>query len=370
MTTSERQGRLLQAVGVISGTSMDGIDVALVATDGEDAVSVRAGATCPYPAELRKTLQAVIADPETAEKAPLDAIERDVTQAHGDAIEEFLADKGIPANKVDVIGLHGQTVCHRPERHFTRQLGSGAQIAKRFGVTTVYRFRHADVAAGGQGAPLVPLYHKALASELDQPIVVLNLGGVGNVTWLDGDTVIAFDTGPANALIDDFVRMRRGLPCDEGGQIAASGTPDKDMVAVFMQHPYFAKPAPKSLDRNEFHAAMAGVEKLSDADGAATLAEFTACSVAAVLRHVPRPPLRWLVAGGGRRNVHLMRRLAAELKTQVSPVEAVGWNGDFLEAQCFGYLAVRSLHGLPISLPSTTGVPAPLTGGEVCRPEG
>jgi len=370
MTTSGRRSRLLKAIGVISGTSMDGIDVALVATDGKDAVSVRAGATYPYPEELRKKLQAVIADPEAAEKTPLDDIEAEVTKAHGDAIAQFLADKGIPANTIDVIGLHGQTVCHRPERHFTRQLGSGAEIAKRFGVTTVYRFRHADVAAGGQGAPLVPLYHKALASELDQPLMVLNLGGVGNVTWLDDGTVIAFDTGPANALIDDFIRMRRGVHCDEGGQIAASGEPDKDMVAAFMQHPYFAKPAPKSLDRNEFHAAAAGVENLSDADGAATLAEFTVAAVVASLHHVPRPPVRWLVAGGGRHNAHLMRRLAAELKTQVSPVEAVRWNGDFLEAQCFGYLAVRSLHGLPISLPSTTGVPQPLTGGEQCQPEG
>jgi anhydro-N-acetylmuramic acid kinase len=200
--------------------------------------------------------------------------------------------------------------------------------------------------------------------------VVLHLGGVGNVTYLDDHAVIAFDTGPANALIDDFVRMRRGLPCDEDGRIAASGAPDQDMVAAFIQHPYFARPTPKSLDRNEFHAVAAAVERLSDADGAATLAEFTVAAVVAALRHLPRPPLRWLVAGGGRHNAHLMRRLAEQLKTQVSPVEAVGWNGDFLEAQCFGYLAVRSLHGLPISLPSTTGVPAPLTGGEVCGPEG
>jgi anhydro-N-acetylmuramic acid kinase len=368
MTTSEEpHGKLLQAVGVISGTSMDGIDVALVATDGKEAVAARAGATYPYPPELRKELQAVIADPERAEKAPLEDVEAAVTTAHGNAIAQFLADEGISSERIDVIGLHGQTIFHRPQRHFTRQLGSGTAIAKRFGVTTVYRFRHADVAAGGQGAPLVPLYHQALASELGQPVMVLNLGGVGNVTWLDGDSVVAFDTGPANALIDDFVRMRRGLPCDEGGRIAAAGTPDQAMVAAFMRHPYFAKPAPKSLDRNEFHAAAAAVEKLSDVDGAATLAEFTVSAVVAALCHVPRPPFRWLVAGGGRHNGHLMRRLAEELKTPVSPVEAVGWNGDFLEAQCFGYLAVRSLHGLPLSLPGTTGVPAPMTGGEVCR---
>jgi anhydro-N-acetylmuramic acid kinase len=368
MSTSELHGKLLQAVGVISGTSMDGIDVALIATDGKDAVSARAGATYPYPEDLRKELQAVIADPERAKNAPLEDIEAAVTAAHGDAIARFLADNRIAMEKIDVIGLHGQTIIHLPEKRFTRQLGSGPGIAKRFGVTTVYHFRHADVAAGGQGAPLVPLYHKALASELDQPLMVLNLGGVGNVTWLDDDTVIAFDTGPANALIDDFVRLRRGAPHDEGGKLAASGTPDKDLVAAFLQHPYFAKPAPKSLDRNAFHAAAAGVEKLSDADGAATLAEFTVAAAVAALRHVPRPPFRWLVAGGGRHNAHLMRRLSEELKTQVTPVEAVGWNGDFLEAQCFGYLAVRSLHGLPISLPGTTGVPAPLTGGEQCRP--
>jgi anhydro-N-acetylmuramic acid kinase len=368
MTSSELHGKLLQAIGVISGTSMDGIDVALVATDGKDAVSARAGATYPYPSALRKQLQAVIADPEVAEKAPLDDVEAAVTKAHGDAIAQFLADRDIAPQKVDVIGLHGQTVCHRPERHFTRQLGNGAQIAKRFGVATIHRFRHADVAAGGQGAPLVPLYHKALASELDQPLMVLNLGGVGNVTYLDDDTVIAFDTGPANALIDDFILTRCGLSCDVGGQIAAAGTPDKDMVTAFLQHPYFAKPAPKSLDRNDFHSVATAVEKLSDADGAATLAEFTVGGVLAALRHVPRPPFRWLVAGGGRHNAHLMRRLAAELKVQVSPVEAVGWNGDFLEAQCFGYLAVRSVYGLPITFPSTTGAPVPLTGGEHCRP--
>ena len=209
----------------------------------------------------------------------------------------------------------------------------------------------------------------AAAAALPQPIMVLNLGGVGNVTYIDGDTVIAFDTGPANALIDDFVRKRRGLPCDQDGRIAASGTPDRGAVEAFMAHPYFKRAAPKSLDRNDFHAAAAAVERLSDADGAATLAEFSVSSAAAALRHVPRVPLRLIVAGGGRHNTHLMRRLAATLPTEVSPVEAVGWNGDFREAQCFAYLAVRSLHRLPISLPSTTGAPRPLTGGEVCEPQ-
>ncbi len=361
--TSEQ--RPLLALGVISGTSMDGIDVAFVETDGESRVVPGPGATYPYPSELRQQLLALIADPAVAETSPLSDIEDAVTSAHGDAIAQFLDDNRIDAKTLDVIGLHGQTVYHRPERRFTRQLGHGKDIAKRFGVTTVNRFRHADVAAGGQGAPLVPVYHRALAAKLPQPVAVLNLGGVGNVTYIDDDTMIAFDTGPASAMIDDFVRRRRNLPFDAEGKIAAAGTAAKRLVDDFIRHPYFERPAPKSLDRNDFHATASAVEQLSDEDGAATLTEFTVSATAAALRHLPRKPLQWLVAGGGRHNTFLMRRLGEALQCPVQPVEAQGWNGDFLEAQCFGYLAVRRLRNLPISFPDTTGVPCPLTGGEI-----
>jgi anhydro-N-acetylmuramic acid kinase len=197
--------------------------------------------------------------------------------------------------------------------------------------------------------------------------MVLNLGGVGNVTFIDGDMVIAFDTGPASALLDDFVLRRRGVPFDADGRLAASGTADKALVEAFMANPFFDRPAPKSLDRQDFHARAKGVEALSDADGAATLAAFTIESVVASLRHVPRLPQRWLVTGGGRRNGHFMERLRARLGVQADPVEAVGWDGDFLEAQAFGYLAVRSTRGLPLSLPTTTGVPGPMCGGELHR---
>jgi anhydro-N-acetylmuramic acid kinase len=359
---------MYRAIGVISGTSMDGIDVAVIETDGKLVVSPGVGGSYPYHPVLREQLLAVIADQEMAELAPLAAVEAAVTEAHGDAIASFMNDNGIAPGQIDVIGLHGQTVVHRPERRFTRQLGSAADIAARFGVTAVGRFRHADVAAGGEGAPLVPLYHKALATKLPQPSMVLNLGGVGNVTYIDGEKVIAFDTGPASAMMDDFVRRRCGLPFDAQGQIAASGTPRKALVDDFAQHPYFDRPPPKSLDRNEFHAAAAAVEPLSDRDAMATLAEFTVLASVAALKHVPQRPRRWLVTGGGRHNRHLMDRLAAELRSPVGPVEMVGWDGDLLEAQCFGYLAVRSLLGLPISLPTTTGVPRPLTGGEVSWP--
>jgi anhydro-N-acetylmuramic acid kinase len=356
-----------RAIGVISGTSMDAIDVALVTTDGKDRATRGPGGSYPYPPALREQLLAVIADTNKAKSDPLANIEAAVTQSHGDAIAQFLKENGIEPQTIDVIGLHGQTVYHRPEQGITRQLGRATDIAARFGVTTVGRFRDADVAAGGQGAPLVPLYHKALAAGLPQPVVVLNLGGVGNLTYIDSDRVIAFDTGPANAMVDDFVRKRQGKAFDAGGALAASGKPDDQLVKEFARHPFFARTPPKSLDRNDFHDAFAAVDRLSDADGAATLTEFTVRSLVAAQDHLPDRPLRWLVTGGGRNNAHLIRRLAAELQAVVQPVEAVGWAGDFLEAECFGYLAVRSLLGLPLSLPATTGVPRPLTGGEVVR---
>jgi anhydro-N-acetylmuramic acid kinase len=361
--------RIYRAVGVISGTSMDGIDVALVETDGHMQVRPGAGATYPYPDHVRTALLGLIADPVRAENAVVPALEAAVTRAHGDAIERFLREQSVAANTLDLIGLHGQTVFHAPQRRVTRQLGNGAEIAARFGVPTVFQFRHADVAGGGEGAPLVPLYHQALAADLQKPLMILNLGGVGNVTYLgERHEVIAFDTGPASAMLDDFVRRRRGVPFDAGGAIAASGRVDPELVARCMRNPYFQRPAPKSLDRNAFHADAAAIEQLSDADGAATLAEFTVHATVAALRHVPRAPLRWLVTGGGRHNAYFMRRFAEELRVPVEPVEAVGWDGDFLEAQCFGYLAVRSLLRLPLSLPSTTGVPEPTTGGEIVRP--
>lgn len=358
----------LTAIGAISGTSMDGIDVSLVSSDGRDAVSFGAGASYPYRETTRRDLQAVIADAEKASSEPLVALEAAVTADHLEAVRRFVADQGLDLGTVDLVGLHGQTIYHRPERRFTRQLIDGQAVADALGVPTVDRFRHADVAAGGEGAPFAPLYHRALAQRLAQPVMVLNLGGVGNVTYIDGETVIAFDTGPASAIIDDFVARRLGRPFDEDGALAASGRVHDDLVAAFMDNPFFDRPAPKSLDRNDFHRRAQVVEPLSDADGAATLAAFTVESLVAALRHVPRAPGRWLVGGGGRLNRHIMTRLAGRLGVPVEPVETAGWDGDALEAQLFAYLAIRSVKGLPLSLPSTTGVPEPMPGGRLNRP--
>jgi anhydro-N-acetylmuramic acid kinase len=357
-------GKVFRAVGAISGTSMDGIDVSVVETDGRDRVTAGPGRTYPYAPELRASLLELIAAPERAEVEPLADLDRSVTEAHAGAIRRFIADFDLVAAGVDLVGLHGQTVFHRPERRFTRQLGSGFEAARILGIDVVSRFRHADVAAGGEGAPFAPLYHRALASALPGPVVVLNLGGVGNVTFIDGERVLAFDTGPASAMLDDFVLKRTGRPYDEGGRLAASGTADAGMVAAFMANPYFDRPPPKSLDRQDFHRRGQAAFALPDADGAATLAAFTLEATVAARRHFPTAERRWLVTGGGRLNGHFMAGLAARLGVPVEPVEAVGWNGDYLEAQCFGYLAVRSVLGLPLSLPTTTGVPRPMPGGE------
>lgn len=358
---------MVTAIGAISGTSMDGIDVSIVETDGDAVVRPGPGCTYPYAKDLRRQLLDLIADPAIAERDPLTDLEAAVTDAHAGAIAKFMRDHDIARDKVALVGLHGQTVFHRPERRFTRQLGIGARVAQTLGIDVVNRFRHADVAAGGEGAPLAPLYHRALSADLAKPLMVLNLGGVANVTYIDADTVIAFDTGPASALIDDLMLRRRGLPYDDNGQLAASGEVDMAILAELMANPYFDRPPPKSLDRQDFHARARIVDRLADAAGAATLAAFTVESVVASLRHVPARPRRWLVTGGGRHNATFMHRLAQRLGVPVAPVEAVGWDGDFIEAQCFGYLAVRSRRGLPLSLPTTTGVPHPLPGGELWR---
>lgn len=355
---------LTRALGVISGTSMDAIDIALLETDGQDMVTSRGGAAYPYPSALRAKLQGVIADAERAEHDPLDQIEAEVTAAFAEAIERFMAEKGLSRADIDLVGCHGQTVFHRPERHITRQLCDGAVLAKRLGIDVVNRFRHADVAAGGQGAPFVPLYHAALARSLAQPLVVLNLGGVANITYLDGETILACDTGPASALIDDAMLELFGKPFDANGEVAAQGRVHRAELAAMMQNPFLAAPLPKSLDRNDFHLRASITQTLPPEDRIATLTAFTIAATARVVELLPKKPERWLVTGGGRHNSAFMRGFATLLGVPVEPVEVVGWNGDLLEAECFAYLAARSRLGLPLSVPGTTGVPEPMPGGE------
>jgi anhydro-N-acetylmuramic acid kinase len=296
------------------------------------------------------------------------ALEADLTEAHAAATLAFIAELPTERRRVELVGFHGHTLWHRPEQRRSCQLGDGPQLARRLGIDVVYDFRSADVAAGGQGAPLAPIYHQALAAGLARPVAILNLGGVGNLTWIGEGGPIAFDTGPGNGLLDDWVRARTDRPYDADGRIAAAGRIDRARLAALLAHPYFEQAPPKSLDRLDF--TLAPVEGLGLEDGAATLAAFTAGAVARALRHLPAPPRRWLVTGGGRHNATLMRMLAQVLEVPVAPIEAIGSDGDALEAQAFAFMAVRSVRGLPISFPKTTGAPVPLCGGRLARPGG
>jgi anhydro-N-acetylmuramic acid kinase len=367
------------AIGLMSGTSYDGVDVALIETDGEEISSLGPTGYRPYSDQERDLLRRAIAvatnlGDRTERPKILAQVEELVTDMHAEAVEAFLAANGMAASAVGVVGFHGQTVLHRPDRGLTVQIGNGPALAARLGIPVVYDFRAADVAAGGQGAPVVPVFHRALVRQLKRahPVGVLNLGGVANVTFIDGNVeLIAFDTGPGNALIDDFVRMRTGQPRDDDGRTAAAGKVDEDAVARVLKHPFFAKAPPKSLDRNAFrHWAMeeGRLTEKSTEDALATLTAVTAASVAHATKVLPRAPAGWLVAGGGTRNPTLMRMLAQRLApVSIETAGAVGWSADALEAQAFAYLAVRTLKGLPLTFPTTTGVPRPLTGGVLVR---
>jgi anhydro-N-acetylmuramic acid kinase len=351
-----------RALGLMSGTSLDGIDIALIETDGHERVAPGPALTVPYPADFRERLRGVLGG-----VGPVEAVEAELTRLHAAAIAAFRARHPGPA--IDLVGFHGHTILHRPAERRTWQIGDGALLARLVGIDVVGDFRSADLAAGGEGAPLAPLYHAALAAPLEKPLAVLNIGGVANVTWIgERGEVIAFDTGPGNALIDDWVRRHLGMAADFDGALARAGRVSQAHVARFLGHSFFARRPPKSLDRDDFRSAAP--DGLTPADGAATLVEMTAAAVAAALRHFPAPPREWLVCGGGRHNPALMEALARRLAVPVRPVEAVGWDGDALEAQAFAYLAVRSVIGLPLSGPSTTGAPRPTRGGRLFRANG
>jgi anhydro-N-acetylmuramic acid kinase len=274
---------------------------------------------------------------------------------------------GLTRADIAYIGFHGQTVLHRPSDRRTWQIGDGAALACATGIPVVNEFRLADVAAGGQGAPFAPLYHLVLTRNMEHPVAVVNIGGVANVTYVGANgELIAFDTGPGNAALDDWAHLHTGEAVDRDGKLARSGRVNEAVLARMLDHPSFLRPPPKSLDRFDF--PMAAVERLSAADGAATLTAFTAAAIARANEHLPQAPKAWIICGGGRHNPVLMAELRARLPGKVMTAEEAGWRGDFLEAEAFAYLAVRSVRGLPLSLPSTTGVPYPMTGGRLHQP--
>ena len=348
------------AIGLMSGTSGDGIDAALLKTDGTRIVETGPGIGEAYDPAFRTRLKSAYGSWD-----PPAGLERELTERHAAAVQRLIGQAGMNPGEIGVVGFHGQTILHEPERHRTRQIGDGALLAKLTGIPVVNDFRSADMAAGGEGAPFAPVYHRALAGGLEKPVAVLNIGGVSNVTWIgDGDALIAFDTGPGNALIDDWALRHTGEPVDRDGALAKSGRVDEAAVAKFLENPYFNRSAPKSLDRDAFKGFS--LSDVGAADGAATLTAITAASIAASVAQLPLPPKRWLVCGGGRHNPVLMAALRARLGA-VDPIEAVGWDGDLIEAQAFAFMAVRALNGLPLSFPGTTGVKQPTPGGVLHR---
>lgn len=353
-----------RTIGLMSGTSLDGVDAAWLDTDGEAITAIGPASTLPYDASLRAELRLMLdLAPTLAEGDPrLLAVTVRLTDWHARAVEALGCD-------ADLIGFHGQTILHQPDRRRTWQIGDAKMLADRLGVPVAHGFRLDDVAAGGQGAPLVPVYHRALVQGLPRPLAILNIGGVANITWIGpGDELIAFDTGPGNALLDDWTMRHTGQPFDRDGALATAGIANTAVLTDLLAHPYFRSAAPKSLDRLTFARALAssGLENLPAAEGAATLAAFTVAAIAAA--PLPAPPRRWIVCGGGRHNPALMNGLRQSLPGPVDSADVLGWDGDAIEAQCFGYLAARVQMGLPLSFPGTTGVPHPMPGGRIAYP--
>ncbi|MEP1765100.1 MAG: anhydro-N-acetylmuramic acid kinase [Sulfitobacter sp.] len=358
---------VVTAAGAMSGTSLDGVDVAVLRTDGHDIVAFGRSSYRNYTADERAAIAAGFGQwsGEAVETAA--AV---VEAAHLEALRGY--------KDVDLIGFHGQTLAHAPRLQGTLQVGNGAMLADELRVPVVWDFRTADVEMGGEGAPLAPFFHHACARYIgaDGPVAFLNLGGVGNLTWVDPrvaepqmqGALLAFDTGPANAPVNDLMQERLGKPYDKDGLVARGGTVEMGALELFLAEPYFARMPPKSLDRNDFEEMVALVRELSDADAAATLTAMCAAGVAEAMQHCPSAPSQVLVTGGGRRNPVLMQMLEVSLDCPVTAIEEVGLDGDMLEAQAFAYLAVRVARGMPTSCAGTTGVRAAVGGGTVSLP--
>ncbi|MEX3015765.1 anhydro-N-acetylmuramic acid kinase [Gymnodinialimonas hymeniacidonis] len=360
----------VRVAGAMSGTSFDGVDVALIETDGIEIFDFGEVRGTSYSDEDRAALRAAMGAWPGEERAEEAA--KVVETAHISALAGL--------HDVSMLGFHGQTLAHDPEAGRTHQVGDGQVLADALGMEVIWDFRSADMGLGGQGAPLAPFYHWACARWMgtDAPVVFLNLGGVANISWVDPrmeapeapGACLAFDTGPANAPVDDLMAVRGLGRFDEDGALAAVGTINMDILERMLADPWFDTTPPKSLDRDAFAALAEEVSDLSDADAAATLTACSAGAVGRALLHLPEKPATILATGGGRRNATLMAMLADATATRVQPVEDAGLDGDALEAQAFAYLAVRVDRGLPTSAPGTTGVAAPVGGGKRARPKG
>jgi anhydro-N-acetylmuramic acid kinase len=352
------KNRNYTALGLMSGTSLDGIDAAIIKTDGYSVEYFGPFETKAYNEKFKARLNT-----EFGKKEISPTLQKELTYLHAELVEYLFLKHGYLSSEIDIVGFHGQTIYHDPNKNFTLQIGDGALLAKLIGVPVINNFRGNDIAAGGQGAPLVPIYHKALASKFSDPTVVVNIGGVANASFIAEECLLALDTGPGNAPIDDLMKRKMGISFDKSGAVARTGRVDKDILVTLLKHPYFRELPPKSIDRNHFD--LSAIENLTIEDGAATLVAFVTETIVQSAEYFPQKSKRWLITGGGRHNLFIMEELSKRLGIKVLPVENVGWNGDALEAQAFAFLAVRSLLNLPISFPGTTGVPLDLSGGDL-----
>jgi anhydro-N-acetylmuramic acid kinase len=350
--------KVYTALGLMSGTSLDGIDAAIIKTDGHTVKNFGPFISEPYSDEFKNLLKA-----ELGKRKIRQTLQKELTYLHAEIIENLFIKNDLVRSEIDIVGFHGQTIYHNPNEKFTLQIGDGALLAELLGISVINNFRSNDVAAGGQGAPLTPVYHQALLNKFSEPIVVVNIGGVANISFVSNTCLLAFDTGPGNAPIDDLIKRNLGESFDIDGAVARKGEINEKVLTSLLNHSYFSLPPPKSLDRNEFD--FSDIVHLSVQDAAATLVAFTTKAIVRSLEFFPEPPKRWLITGGGRHNSFMMDELSRRLEAKAIPVEDVGWNGDALEAQAFAFLAVRSLLNLPLSFPSTTGVSAELSGGDI-----
>lgn len=353
--------KIYHSIGIMTGTSVDAVDIGYISTDGEQKVAMIRGASYEFPNELRETILELAG----GDSHKLETTESKYTEFVVNCVKRFISKSKIDHNNIDFLGFHGQTIRHEPHNKITEQIGNAQILANSTGIDVISDFRSADIAAGGQGAPLVPIFHQAIISQL--PCLILNIGGVANLTYISKNKLIGFDTGPGNALLDDYCATKLNIKYDNGGQIAASGKPNTQLLQKWLEHPYFAKPYPKSLDRNEFNIFLEDCRSLADNDALSTLTDLTALSVSNAIISLKTPLNCIYATGGGYKNNHMIKRLSEHTTLAVKSVSDLGVDGDFMEAYAFGYLAVRAHLGLPNTFPETTGCTIPTVGGVVSK---
>ncbi len=357
------KNKIITSLGLMSGTSMDGIDIALIKSDGQKINDRGANKYYPYSPKIKNSLVKLINN-KTNSLLEIKEIELEITKKHIAAVKDFLTKNKIDKNNIDIIGFNGQTILHNPRKGITWQIGNAQMLASGTGIDVVADFRTKDLVFGGQGAPLVPIYHLALFADYKKPVLVLNIGGVSNITYIENnqeENLIAFDVCFGNAPLNDLVKKKTDKDFDKNGLLASKGKVNQDFTKAILALNYFKKQPPKSLDRNQFDEVIKKFSKLKMEDILASLVFIIGQSVTNSLKFLPKKPLEILVCGGGRKNLEIMKSIENTTQIKTTNIDNLkignnSINGDFIEAEAFGFLAIRNLLNLPISYPKTTGI--------------